>query len=375
MSRLIFAKRPLRLLRPIGYLFPAAAAGGILWLSRVADARLVEQVYSRRIFVAVASVVGIPARLVPFSLAGLLLAGACLFVAAMAVRLVVLLLGRPGRLHILARHLGGLVLLASCIVLFFAVACAPNYHRMTFSEQSGLVLRNSSVDELAALCHELIADAKKIRGEAPAGGDVVNLSSPFYDLARRSQEAFNTLREDYPFIGRARVAPKPMPASELLSVFNLTGFYFPYTAEANVNAHMPAVEIPFTMCHELAHTVGFMREDEANFLGFLACRGADGPDLVYSGLICALNHSMNALHSADRERYFALRATYSEELEADISAQSAYWQRYYNTPAAKVSNTVNDVYLKANSQWDGTRSYGRMVDLLLADYRARHGLS
>jgi hypothetical protein len=30
---------------------------------------------------------------------------------------------------------------------------------------------------------------------------------------------------------------------------------------------------------------------------------------------------------------------------------------------------MNDSYLKANSQQDGVKSYGRMVDLLLAEYK------
>ncbi|HPE16562.1 MAG TPA: DUF3810 family protein, partial [Oscillospiraceae bacterium] len=30
---------------------------------------------------------------------------------------------------------------------------------------------------------------------------------------------------------------------------------------------------------------------------------------------------------------------------------------------------MNDAYLKANAQRDGVKSYGRMVDLLLAEYR------
>ena len=34
----------------------------------------------------------------------------------------------------------------------------------------------------------------------------------------------------------------------------------------------------------------------------------------------------------------------------------------------EVSKAVNDVYLKANDQEDGMKSYGRMVDLLLAEY-------
>ena len=36
---------------------------------------------------------------------------------------------------------------------------------------------------------------------------------------------------------------------------------------------------------------------------------------------------------------------------------------------AEVSNKVNDTYLKVNKQEDGVKSYGRMVDLLLAQYR------
>ncbi|MEI3307330.1 MAG: DUF3810 family protein [Eggerthella lenta] len=39
-------------------------------------------------------------------------------------------------------------------------------------------------------------------------------------------------------------------------------------------------------------------------------------------------------------------------------------------PGQDVSNAANDTYLKANNQSDGMRSYGRMVDLLLAEQRA-----
>ena len=35
---------------------------------------------------------------------------------------------------------------------------------------------------------------------------------------------------------------------------------------------------------------------------------------------------------------------------------------------AEIHNKVNDAYLKANNQTDGVQSYGRMVDLLIAEY-------
>ena len=58
----------------------------------------------------------------------------------------------------------------------------------------------------------------------------------------------------------------------------------------------------------------------------------------------------------------------------NFADNNAYWAQFEDQVIAQVSETVNDAYLKANNQQDGTQSYGRMVDLLLADFRQRHGL-
>ena len=58
----------------------------------------------------------------------------------------------------------------------------------------------------------------------------------------------------------------------------------------------------------------------------------------------------------------------SDALRRDIRSNNAYWKQYA-TPVSEVSDRVNDAYLKANGQENGLRSYGRMVDLLLAYYR------
>ena len=49
---------------------------------------------------------------------------------------------------------------------------------------------------------------------------------------------------------------------------------------------------------------------------------------------------------------------------------AAYW-RQFETKVAEISDKVNDSYLKANNQEDGVKSYGRMLDLLLAYYSDR----
>ena len=129
--------------------------------------------------------------------------------------------------------------------------------------------------------------------------------------------------------------PKPVLFSELMSYADIAGMYFPFTVESNINTDGPFFTIPATMGHEMAHQCGFMREDEANFIGYLACKDATDPLTRYSGYSLAYDYALSALEG----------------------------------PVAEASNAANNAYLKANQQQDGTRSYGRMVDLLLAEAR------
>jgi hypothetical protein len=85
----------------------------------------------------------------------------------------------------------------------------------------------------------------------------------------------------------------------------------------------------------------------------------------------ALVHAGNALVKADREAAAALRESYSGQVLRDLAANNAYWARFDDKPLSELGEKTNDAYLKANGQTDGTRSYGRMVDLLLALQRAQ----
>ena len=117
------------------------------------------------------------------------------------------------------------------------------------------------------------------------------------------------------------------------------------------------------MCHELSHLRGYMREDEANFLAYLACRESSFADFRYSGAMLAFVYTNNALISADSELGNEIFRTLCDGAQADFAANSAYWKQFEG-PVSEISSTVNDAYLKANRQEDGVRSYGRMVDLL-----------
>ena len=55
-----------------------------------------------------------------------------------------------------------------------------------------------------------------------------------------------------------------------------------------------------------------------------------------------------------------------------LRAYNAAWEPY-DGEAAEVHEQLNDAYLKANGQTEGVRSYGRMVDLLIAQMLQEEG--
>ena len=61
-----------------------------------------------------------------------------------------------------------------------------------------------------------------------------------------------------------------------------TGYYNPFTGESQVNSTVPVFTIPYTACHEVAHQLGYAKEMEANFAGYLAASTSDDNFFRYS---------------------------------------------------------------------------------------------
>lgn len=358
------------------FLLPAGLL--LIWLAHSFPA-VTEQVYSRTIYPLMAGSIGALTSLFPFSLfeIGLLalLAAAALLLLYGIVCLPLALLHRPAPVRVAWKRLLILLPKAVCVIFFiFVTTCGLNYHRLEFAQTSGLQIRDSSAQELAALCLELSARANELRldvGEDASG--VMRLGSDFSDTAHKARDAFGMLAQEYAVFPNYAIIPKPVINSRFMSHMQLTGEFTLFTFEANINKDAPDYSIPATMCHELAHTRGFMREDEANFIGYLACINSDSIEFQYSGVMLALIHASNRLYETDQALYRDVASTFSDGVRRDFADNNAYWAQFEG-PVAEVSDAVNNAYLVMNHQSDGVKSYGRMVDLLLADYRSRHNL-
>ncbi|WP_139652770.1 DUF3810 domain-containing protein [Raoultibacter phocaeensis] len=348
-----------------------------------------EQMYSRSVYPALSSAVGFLPSLVGFSVAEWFVVLFILFCLGYIVYYLQKIIaakpygadgsvdgGAPmpnkgGRGMTIYRGAMGAVAIACVVYFSFTGLCGLNYYRHTFTYHSGYAIEESSTEDLERLCATLADDMGKTREEI---GDDVDLRSPepgeFAFYAQHSVTTIQALAERYPVLERPLYsAPKPVLFSELMSDAGIGGVFFPFTMESNINTQMPFFTVPSTMAHELAHQCGFMREDEANFISYLACMQSEDALMRYSGLLLAFDHSLSALGKADPEAASRIRSGLSAAVQRDMEQRIRFWNEHEGV-LTDVSRNANDMYLKANKQSDGVQSYGRMVDLLLAEQRA-----
>ena len=257
----------------------------------------------------------------------------------------------------------------SVAMFLYVLFCGINYYRHEFTYYSGLEIKESTTNELINLCDNLISEANELRTNLKTGKNNITelFDANYYGTAERASNSFDKISRSYDVLKGNYPYPKLVVFSDVMSHMRITGMFFPFTFEANINKNVPAYQIPSTMLHELVHLRGFMREDEANFISYLACVNSGYDDFAYSGTMLALSYSMNALYIEDYDSYYNLYNSISEDVKNDMKYSLNYWKQF-ETIIADISSKVNDSYLKANNQVDGVKSYGRMVDLLLAYY-------
>ena len=308
--------------------------------------------------------------LLPFSLAEVLLLLFALWAVIYIVKAVIQLIRAKGkRLRVLWRAVINPVLLGSILLFVFVANAGVNYYRMPFEQAIGLEVTKSSVQELKALCYTLAEDATQLRTQLQEDENgIMRLSQSDSATAQRAKEAYDKMQERYPTLTAGYGPTKQLWLSQYLSYTKITGFFFPFTVEANVNNDVPDYSIPSTMCHELSHVRGYMREEEANFIAYLVCMSSGDQELMYSGTMLAFVHAGNALSGVSRADYTDVFRTLGEGVQRDIKANSEYWAQFEG-PVAQAASTMNDTYLKANGQQDGVESYGKVTDLLLSYYK------
>ena len=321
--------------------------------------------YSTHLYQLWVSTVSRIMNLIPFSVAEFLIYIVIIGILGTGTWLVIrLILKKAGRKEVLSWGTN-LLLLVSVLFFLYVVNCGINYNRDSFSETSSITVEEYTVEELEEVCRWLTAEMNQLASEVKRDEDGIMLKPDFLqDEAVNSMEA---LGKEYPELSGYYSKPKGLAFPWVLSIQYLSGIYLPFTVEANYNTAMTDYNIPFVACHELSHLRGFMQEEEANFIAFLACIQSDETAFRYSGYVSGWNYCMNVLYKADYKAWEEIRGELAIAVEPDLKANREFWAEY-DGRIAEVANQINDTYLKANGQDNGVKSYNQMVDLIVAYY-------
>ncbi len=339
------------------------AAVLLLWAARAVPG--FAEWYSKSIYPVLVTCIGGAFGLVPVSVVEWLLYGGIVLVIVLLIKYR----RNPAKLF----QSYGLIL--AWLLFSYAACCGVNYYRVPFSSYYIQALQREAEAEeqagekrnqvsLKALCGWLTEEVNR------AYEELSGYEGNFSGMQKKGVDAMKHLAQEYPALSGHYPLPKPVMVSEILSIQQCSGVYSPFTIEANYNNDMVSYNIPHTICHEMSHLRGFMREDEANFIGYLACLGSEDADFRYSGYLMGWIYAGNALAKIDYEEYVRLHGLLNREIVAELDANSEFWADYEGE-VAEVQEKVNDTYLKANGQADGVLSYGRVVDLMLVDYAFR----
>ncbi len=150
----------------------------------------------------------------------------------------------------------------------------------------------------------------------------------------------------------------------------IEGVFFPFTCEPNVNTDSPSFVLPFDTAHESAHFKGFAREDEANFIAYLADSLNPDPYFQYSAHMEAYIYVSNALYETDISKWQVISAKLDKRAIGDLRYYNEYITEH-QSPAQNISTKVNDSYLKSQGQ-QGVISYDMFVNLLADKYRTEN---
>lgn len=278
------------------------------------------------------------------------------------------------------------VMTFNCFILFHASSFSEKY--MAKEQYSDMLVADVSDDavtkvlsnsyskkDLAVLrdyivkkCNEL--SVKMMRDDS---GAVV------YDknLVAEATKAMKKLGKDYEQLSGFYVTPKYLTCSEFFSQQNIMGYYFPFSLEANINSVMYITNVAPTVCHELAHTKGFMYEDDANFIAYLACINSEDTFLQYCGYLSVLNYVNNDFYESigHNKNVYKKHVRICDMVADDnIFLTREDWQEIEKkaviktSTVKKVSNAVMETTLKANGVEQGMQQYNEVVSLLLDYY-------
>ena len=266
------------------------------------------------------------------------------------------------------KNIKNLLCFLMLIYIIFQFQWGLNYHRTPLKNKL-LIEHNYSTKSLINITDLFIRNTNNIQEELSKSDTLPVIFSdntnPIYNASIKAVQTLKknkVLNENAPL-----VSLKNSLFSTPLSYMGFSGYINPFTLEAQINKNIPKIQIPTTICHEIAHQMGYSAENEANFIGIIASIESKNNLVNYSGNILALKYLLNELYKVDKVSYDILYLKINRGVIKNIQEARKELDKF-NNPLEPYFKNIFDYFLKANNQVDGIKSYNLVVNLLINYY-------
>ncbi len=320
---------------------------------------LIEKYYAHIYYPLVASFFRKSIGWLPFSVGDLLY----IFFGVMLLRF--LYIGIRDQFGDLRKYVLSIGATLSVLYFFFYATWGLHYYRKPLTAQLGITNNRYSAEKLEKHTENLIFELNKIHLEI-TGNRLEKLKIPYTrkEIYRLSVKAYKSLEKQMPFFVYKFPSIKHSMLSKPLTYMGFSGYFNPFTGEAQVNTKIPLSSYAFSTCHEMAHQIGYAAENEANFIAYLATTHSKDHYFQYTGKLTALKYLLSELSRSAPLSYQNLRKTLHPGILEDLKTSRDFWRSHQN-PLESYFKKIYGTFLKANKQKGGIQTYGYMVQLLL----------
>jgi hypothetical protein len=252
----------------------------------------------------------------------------------------------------------------SIIYLAFHLFWGFNYYRLPLHESLDLEA-NYSTEQLISVTEKLIEKSNALHLEL-ASNDSVKIDLPFSknDILKMVPDGYKSLEKEFPHLEYHPKSIKKSLFSLPLTYMGFSGYLNPLTGEAQVNSLIVPYRFPVVGSHEVAHQLGYAKENEANFIGGLAAINHQDIYFNYSGYTFLLKHCLLEIYKRDSDLYFETLKTVNKGVLKNYQEVQDFWDSYQN-PAEPIFKSTYNSYLIANNQENGMKSYSYVVALIV----------
>lgn len=333
-----------------------------------ANTSSVEQYYSTGLYPYISIFFRVLTGWLPFSLGDLLYGAAAVWLLWKVAINVKALLKNKITKQLFFKKLWLSVALLLAIYIVFNLFWGINYNRKGIASQLGLTMEKYTPQDLKTLNNNLLDKVNKYKAAIIRNGPSVLTS---HEIFKGSLGAYDEAYKKYAFLQYRTPSVKISLWGWLGNYVGFTGYYNPFTGEAQVNTTVPKFLQPYTTCHEIAHQLGYAKENEANFVGYLAAASSKDSVFLYSVYLDLFLYADRNLYSVDSVTAKSLARQLLPEVKADLKELSDFNRRHRN-PVEPVIRWLYGKYLQSNQQPSGVLSYDEVTGFLIA-YNKKYG--